>query len=149
MSVLPGAFPDNVSSGVKALLEEHFQLSNAASSHNDDTADEQKFANLFTSDGTYEMAEKQSVGHKEIVSFRQKFFKNIPHREHPVVKVFTFGSDDMNLMCYGTVGLKTSGETKNMKEWAGRYEIVKTDSGSLKFKYVQIIVTETRDSEGF
>lgn len=94
MSVLPGAFPDNVSSGVKALLEEHFQLSNAASSHNDDTAgmllslsvispnavsllteflDEQKFANLFTSDGTYEMAEMQSVGHKGTLFFLEIF----------------------------------------------------------------------------
>lgn len=46
----------------------------------------------------------------------------------------------MNLMCYGTVGYKLSNAAINMQEWAARYEIIKTESGDLKFKYVQIII---------
>lgn len=38
MTILPGAFPDNFSPDVKALVEEYFHLSNAASSHNDHDA---------------------------------------------------------------------------------------------------------------
>lgn len=38
MTILPGAFPDNISPEVKALFEEYFHLSNAASSHNDHDA---------------------------------------------------------------------------------------------------------------
>ncbi|KAM0315750.1 hypothetical protein ACHAO8_003602 [Botrytis cinerea] len=156
MAIHPDAFPDNVSPEVKALLEKYFQLSNASSSHNDHEAsmlllihvtrllnkseDEQEFAELFVNDGTYELAEEQSVGRDEIISFPKKLFANIPHREHPVVRIFTFGSDDMNLMCYGTVGYKISDEPVNMQEWAARYEIVRTGPGDLRFKYVQIII---------
>ncbi|KAK8911094.1 hypothetical protein QC760_000155 [Botrytis cinerea] len=140
MAIHPDAFPDNVSPEVKALLEKYFQLSNASSSHNDHEANEQEFAELFVNDGTYELAEEQSVGRDEIISFRKKLFANIPHREHPVVRIFTFGSDDMNLMCYGTVGYKISDEPVNMQEWAARYEIVRTGPGDLRFKYVQIII---------
>lgn len=57
-----------------------------------------------------------------------------------MVKFFTFGPDDLNLMCYGRVGYKYPEGTINMKEWAGRYKIVKTESGVLKFKYVQVIL---------
>ncbi|KAF7910106.1 uncharacterized protein EAE98_010904 [Botrytis deweyae] len=146
MAILPGAFPDNVSSEVKAFLEKYFQLSNAASSHNNHEANEQEFAELFSNDGIYEFAEEQNVGRDAIISFRKKLFANVPHREHPVVRIFTFGSDDMNLMCYGTVGYKLSDDTVNMQEWAARYEIVKTGPGDLKFKYVQIIVSPARDS---
>ncbi|KAF5878812.1 putative fungal specific transcription protein [Botrytis fragariae] len=146
MAILPGAFPDNVSSEVKAFLEKYFQLSNAASSHNDHEANEQAFAELFSNDGMYEFAEEQNVGRDAIISFRKKLFASVPHREHPVVRIFTFGSDDMNLMCYGTVGYRLSDDTVNMQEWAARYEIVKTEPGDLKFKYVQIIVSPARDS---
>lgn len=82
-----------------------------------------------------------------IIEFRDKLFKSAPHRDHPVVKIFTFGSDDMNLMCYGRVGYKYPEGTTNQKEWAGRYKIVKTESGSLKFKYVQVIVVSNSNSE--
>jgi hypothetical protein len=71
----------------------------------------------------------------------------MPHRDHPAVKIFTFGSDDMNLMCYGTVGYKSADETVNMKEWAGRYEIVRTNSGTLKFKYAQVIIVSLLSAE--
>ncbi|TGO43522.1 hypothetical protein BOTNAR_3529g00010 [Botryotinia narcissicola] len=146
MAITPGAFPDNVSSEVKVFLEKYFQLSNAGSSHNDHEANEQEFAKLFLDDGVYEFAEEQNVGREAILSFRRKLFANVPHREHPVVRIFTFGSDDMNLMCYGTVGYKLSNDVINMQEWAARYEIVNTESGDLKFKYVQIIISPARDS---
>lgn len=81
----------------------------------------------------------------DIIAFREKLFSAIPHRDHPVVRFFTFGNDDMNLMCYGHVGYQYPEGTTNMKEWAGRYKIVKTESGELKFKYVQIIIVSILD----
>lgn len=57
-----------------------------------------------------------------------------------MVKIFTFGSDDMNLMAYGRVGYKYPEGTTNMKEWAGRYKIVKGGDGELRFTYVQVIL---------
>ena len=54
------------------------------------------------------------------------------------MKVYTYGSDDKNLMVFGTVGVEAAG-SKNTKEWAGRYEIVQAGH-ALKFKYVQIFV---------
>jgi hypothetical protein len=38
MTILEGAFPETISPEVKELLEAYFQLSNAASSHNDHDA---------------------------------------------------------------------------------------------------------------
>ncbi|CAF9926818.1 MAG: hypothetical protein GOMPHAMPRED_004235 [Gomphillus americanus] len=146
MTILSGAFPDSVSKEVRALLEEHIHYSNAASSSNNHTADEQKFAQTFTEDGIYEVAETQSVGPDAIIAFREKFFKDVPHRDHPVVKVFTYGPDDKNLMIYGNVGVELPEGTKHSKEWAGRYEIVDTGSGGLKFKYVQVFVTALQDA---
>lgn len=107
----------------------------------------------------YEFAEVQNKGHEgslipilstivahinplAIIAFREKLFKSVPHRDHPVVKFFTFGPDDLNLMCYGRVGYKYPEGTTNMKEWAGRYKLIKTDTGALKFKYVQVIIVE-------
>ena len=92
MTILEGAFPETISPEVKALFEEYFYLSNAASSHNEHKAsksfdpqmyamlrlelmtesshslDEKAFAELFTPDGTYEFAEVQNTGHEGIYS---------------------------------------------------------------------------------
>lgn len=57
-----------------------------------------------------------------------------------MVKIFTHGTDDHLLMAYGRVGYKYPEGTTNMKEWAGRYKVVKDEGGKLKFSYVQVIV---------
>ena len=57
--------------------------------------------------------------------------------------MFTYGPDDKNLMIYGNVGVELPEGTKHSKEWAGRYEIVDTGSGGLKFKYVQVFVVSS------
>lgn len=126
--------------------------------------DEEKFASLFTEDGTYEFAEKVYKGHKgichldqdskrkshsltklsslEISDFREFLFNNIPHRNHPAIQFYTFGDDDSQLMCIGKVEYKYEDESKHECEWAGRYEIVKSSDGELKFKRVQIITVK-------
>ncbi|KAE8441194.1 hypothetical protein EG329_005626 [Mollisiaceae sp. DMI_Dod_QoI] len=145
MTILPGAFPNTVSPAVKELMEKHFQLSNAPSTHNSHEADEEAFAALFTPNGLYELAEVQNQGHDAIIAVRRKLFETIPYREHPVTKVFTYGSDDLNLMCFGIVDYAYPEGTTNKKEWAGRYEIEKTSSGELKFKLVQIITIPAQE----
>jgi hypothetical protein len=75
-----------------------------------------------------------------ILIFREFLFKNAPHRDHPVLQVFTFGEDDLQLMVLGKVGYNFEDGTSHEREWVGRYEIVKDHDGKLKFKKVQIIL---------
>jgi hypothetical protein len=138
-------------------MEEFCHLSNAASTHTQhekskcqtrfcsedtlfiDSKDEEKLAALFTEDGTYEFAGKKNTGAKNIIACREQLFKNSPHRDHPVVKVYTFGEEDHELMALGNVDYG-KGE---IHEWAGRYSIVKDAKGELKFKHAQIILVST------
>ncbi|QDS75304.1 hypothetical protein FKW77_001367 [Venturia effusa] len=139
MSIYPNAFPSTITPEVKEFMEEYFHVSNAASTHTTHDADEERFASLFVEDGTYEFAEKAYKGHKEISDFREFLFNNVPHRDHPAIQFYTFGDDDLQLMCIGKVEYKYEDGTKHECEWAGRYEIVKLSKGALKFKRVQII----------
>ncbi|KAK4221446.1 hypothetical protein QBC38DRAFT_522345 [Podospora fimiseda] len=143
MTVKSDAFPDTVSPPVRALLEEFYRLSNAASSHTQHKKDEQKLASLFTSDGVYEFAGRKNTGHDAIVAFRNDLFAHQEHRDHPVVKVFTFGSDDHELVALGEAEYRDSARGSQKEEWAGRYSVVKDADGQLKFKLVQIFISNT------
>jgi ketosteroid isomerase-like protein len=139
MSIKPNAFPDTVSAPVRKLLEEFYHLSNAASSHTEHEKDEQKLVSLFAPDGVYEFAGKKNKGHEAILAFRAQLFSNIEHRDHPVVKVYSFGTDDKNLLALGEVVYRDPAGGSHKEEWAGRYIIVQHD-GEFKFKHVQIFI---------
>lgn len=142
MTILPNAFPDTVSTPVRNLLTEFYHLSNAASSHNEHDKDEEKLGSLFTSDGIYEFAGKKNKGPEAILAFRAQLFSNVEHRDHPIVKVYTFGADDHDLLALGQVEYKNVGGPgggSHKDEWAGRYIIVQ-EGDQLKFKHVQIII---------
>jgi len=74
------------------------------------------------------------------LAFRESLFSNIPYRDHPVVKVYSFGSNDLELLALGEVDYKFKDGTVHKDNWAGRYTIVKDDAGELKFKHVEIII---------
>jgi hypothetical protein len=76
----------------------------------------------------------------DILAFREHLFKNAPHRDHPVVRFYTFGKNDLQLMCLGKVDYKFEDGSKHEREWAGRYEIVQVPGGGLKLKKAQIII---------
>lgn len=79
---------------------------------------------------------RRAKGSKEIIALREALFKETPHRDHPLVQIFTDGSNDLELMGLGTVAYGP--EDQHSREWAGRYSLVKTGDG-LKFKEVKII----------
>ena len=86
----------------------------------------------------YEFAGKKAYGHKAIIDFREQLFKDSPHRDHSIVKVYSFGNNDHELMALGIVNY---GKDES-HEWAGRYSIV-NDAGGLMFKHVHIILVST------
>lgn len=143
MTFKPGAFPDTVSAPVRQLLERFYHLSNAASSHTQHEQDEQALVALFTPDGIYEFAGRKNTGHQAILAFREDLFSHAGHRDHPVVKVFTFGSDDRELLALGEVEYRDDSAGTRKEEWAGRYTIVEDASGELKFKHVQILIANS------
>ncbi|GAB1318552.1 hypothetical protein MFIFM68171_08762 [Madurella fahalii] len=140
MTIRPGAFPDTVSEPVRQLLETFYRLSNAASSHNEHEKDEQKLVDLFTPDGVYEFAGTKNKGAQAILGFRKKLFNNVAHRDHPVVRVYSFGTNDRELLALGEVEYRHPNGKSHTEEWAGRYSIVQDDAGALKFQHVQIIL---------
>lgn len=101
--------------------------------------DEQKFAEFFTTDGVYEFAGAKNTGHPAILGFRESLFSNIAHRDHLVLKVYSFGSNDLELMVLGEVNYVFEDGRKRSQEWAGRYTIVTNDVGELEFQHVKII----------
>jgi uncharacterized protein (TIGR02246 family) len=117
---------------------DHHQEETALTSELTTYIDEQKFADLFTTDGVYEFAGEKNTGRAAILAFRESLFSNIAHRDHPVVKVYSFGSNDLELMVLGEVTYVFGDEGVRSQEWAGRYTIVEDDAGGLKFKPVQI-----------
>jgi hypothetical protein len=102
--------------------------------------DEERFASLFTADGIYEFAGKQSNGHSGIKQLRHDLFNDIPHRDHPVIKLYVHGEDCMELMALGHVGYKHHTGHTNEKVWAGSYVLVKDGSGKIKMKSAVIII---------
>lgn len=79
----------------------------------------------------------------EILGFRELIFQNAPIRDHAAVRFFTFGKEDLELMCNGTVDYMFEDGSTHAREWAARYEIVKVGNGELKFKRVQIFAVST------
>jgi len=147
MAMNPDAFPETVSPEVRTLMEEMIHLSNSASTHTEHEKDEAAFANLFTNDGIYEFAGKQGVGHKGIHDFREQLFANIPHRDHPIHKVYTFGKDYLDLMAFGSVDYVHHDKSTHSDNWAARYFITKDESGQVKFKHIQIILQPAHGNE--
>ncbi|KAH6614678.1 hypothetical protein B0J18DRAFT_439904 [Chaetomium sp. MPI-SDFR-AT-0129] len=147
MTILPGAFPETVTEPVRELLEEFYRLSNAASSHTQHDKDEQRFVSLFTPDGIYEFAGKKQTGHDAILAFREQLFANVEHRDHPLVKVYTFGANDLELLALGQVEYKDPEGGSHNEEWAGRYSIVPGPAGKLLFRHVQIILNPHHPNE--
>lgn len=83
---------------------------------------------------------RKATGRQEIIALRKDLFNEVPHRDHPIKEIFTYGEDDLELMSLGTVGYKYhSGDSGRDREWAGHYSLEKVKGGGLKFKYVKII----------
>jgi hypothetical protein len=75
-----------------------------------------------------------------IHDFREKMFANVPHRDHHINQIFTFGGNDQELMAMGGVSYKFHDGTEHERQWAARYSIVSGDDGHLKFRLVQILI---------
>lgn len=100
--------------------------------------DDDYFADLFTTDGVYDFMGRKATGKREITALRAALFKEIPHRDHPLVQVFSSGDNDLELMALGKVDYVHHSGTPHSKDWAGLYRLVKTGN-ALKFKEVKII----------
>ena len=77
---------------------------------------------------------------------RKALFAHIPHRDHRLVKIYTAGSDQNNLMAHGKVDYKHHHGHTTATDFAGRYVLEKVGD-EIKFKVVQIIlVCSPRDN---
>ncbi|KAL9618246.1 MAG: hypothetical protein Q9160_007016 [Pyrenula sp. 1 TL-2023] len=95
---------------------------------------------MFTETGIYDFMGRKATGRKEIMALRKDIFDKVPHRDHPVMEIYTYGDNDLELMALGKVGYKHhSGEDGGEREWAGHYSLEKVAGGDLKFKLVKII----------
>lgn len=78
----------------------------------------------------------------EIVALRKALFAHIPHRDHRILRYYTFDKENMHLMGLGTVGYKHHHGHETGSDWAAKYDLVKV-GGEAKFKHVQVIVVSS------
>jgi hypothetical protein len=102
---------------------------------------------MFTDDGIYQFADNANQGRQKIHQFREFLYSNIPHRDHSILKVYTQGTNDLEMMALGSVSYKHHDGSSHETDWAGLYSLTKSQDGALKFQKVQIIINPAHKEE--
>ncbi|PSR79582.1 hypothetical protein BD289DRAFT_455767 [Coniella lustricola] len=133
------AWPESFTNGEnRELLEKFYNLSNAPNPGSD--ASEEALAELFDPEkGVYQLASKKAQGREAIIELRKALFASIPRREHRVVKIFTFGEDQSQLLVLGKVEYGHHHGHETNSDWASKI-VLSTSEGQPKLAEVQIIV---------
>ena len=75
----------------------------------------------------------------DIIKMREKLFPNIPSRHHRILKLYTYGSNEHELLAYGEVDYEHHHGGKADTHWASKYS-VKQVGNELKFAHVHIVL---------
>ena len=145
-------------SQVKESLERYYEVSKNASAHDD-------YADLFTSDGEFDMNAKKAKGkEREWSSFspiafpisgfeckasgtesralRKAIWSHVPGRDHSPIQIYTHGNDEYDLMIHGVVKYNHHAGHETGSDWAANVKLAK-EGGELKVALYEITVVSS------
>ncbi|KAI4159716.1 MAG: hypothetical protein LQ342_006331 [Letrouitia transgressa] len=120
---------------VRQFLRKYYYIAN-------DISLDTEYAELFTEDAIFIMANRKAVGRSAVVSFRKKLWDEIPKRDHSPTKIFSLGNDDddMELMVLGTAEWGYHAGHSKTGDWVAHVKLERDKDNKVLCSYYQIIM---------
>ncbi|KAL9536014.1 hypothetical protein SMMN14_01677 [Sphaerulina musiva] len=105
----------------------------------DSPANHEKYADMFTADGTIIMASNRVQGREAIIKLRHGMWEKVAKRSHVPKQLFGLGKgSEEEVMLYGTVDYTLKDGRGTTVDWSARAHFVKKEGEQLKMDFYQV-----------